>query len=102
LLTENDSVDVLIVVGGLVLISVGVAGLTFLMMRKAAAKAADIDRRLRPVEAKTGRCGACDGAGTRIEVVRSRLGASQVQRTCWRCGGSGLPPEIDQTSSTDG
>jgi len=86
---------VLVVLAIAAAVTLAVVAVMSLWARNIAAKMKKLDAELRPVEAETGRCGACDGAGTRIEVFASR-GASQGIVTCFRCGGTGKPPPPDR------
>lgn len=70
-------------------------GATWWWARSIAEKMRRQDAALRPMEAQTGRCGACDGAGTRIEVSGGRS-PSQHMVDCYRCGGTGEPPDDDR------
>ena len=89
--------DVLVVVACTAL-AVALGGVTFLLTRRAAADARAVDRRLRPQEATTGRCGACDGRGWRKETVTLRGGVERRTKTRWRCDGSGQPPSVEPVS----
>jgi hypothetical protein len=81
-LTVVLSVTVVLIVG------------TWWWARSIAEKMRQQDRKLRPTEAGTGHCGACNGAGTRIESLVGRS-ASEQMVTCFRCGGTGEPPDED-------
>jgi hypothetical protein len=74
-----------------VAVTLALVGGTWWWASTIATKMRKQDEQLRPVEAQTHRCGACDGAGTRIEVFVGRS-ASQEMVTCFRCGGTGDPP----------
>ncbi len=86
--------EFLVVFGGLTLMTVVIVGGTFLVTRLLARPMEALDTRLRAEEARTGRCGVCDGAGTRTEHAPSDFGSPAGTVTCFRCGGSGepLPP----------
>ena len=78
-------------------VSVLVAGVTFCLARSASAQMTKLDAELRPQEQRTGRCAACDGAGTRIETFPGRSGPNVQMVDCFRCGGDGLPLPSGQT-----
>jgi hypothetical protein len=82
----------LVVFGIAVAVTLTLVGGTWLWSRAIAKKMRRQDANLRPIEAETGRCGACDGAGTRIDVFVGRS-ASERMVTCFRCGGTGEPPD---------
>ena len=83
---------VLVVFAVAVALTFALVGATWWWARTISSKMRQQDHELRPVEEETGRCGACDGAGTRIEVFVGRS-ASEAMVTCFRCGGTGEPPE---------
>jgi hypothetical protein len=92
-MSPSDSVTaVLVVLAVAVALTLTLVGATWWWARTISGKVRQQDHELRPVEEQTGRCGACDGAGTRIEVFAGRS-ASQSMVTCFRCGGTGEPPE---------
>ncbi len=74
--------------------TVAIVGGTYLLTRLMAEPMEALDARLRPQESRTGRCGVCDGTGTRIEHAPSDVGSPVATVACFRCGGSGepLPP----------
>jgi hypothetical protein len=46
-------------------------------------------------EEATGRCAACQGAGTRLEIRALPTLSTLARVTCFRCGGNGEPPPSD-------
>jgi hypothetical protein len=54
--------------------------------------ALELDPEFRVEESRTGRCAACQGAGTRLEVRAGPTASTLARVTCFRCGGSGEPP----------
>lgn len=68
--------------------------------RKASARMAELDASFRPIEAQTGVCEACEGAGTRLEAVDSLVPVEM--RTCYRCGGDGVPPPPGRFGPAEG
>jgi hypothetical protein len=83
--------ELVVIFVGFAALTLTVAGVTFLAMRHAAGRRDEIIESIAPVEAETGRCGICGGLGTNREVRSARF-ANEVLRTCWRCGGAGVPP----------
>lgn len=78
-------------------------GVSFVAARRLADRAAALDAKLRPIESRSGRCEACEGAGTRIESRPTVANASNVARsTCFRCGGTGLPPVVGEAAVAPG
>jgi hypothetical protein len=76
------------------------AAVSFLGSRRFANRMALLDARLRPLEAVSGRCEACQGAGTRLEPQPvPASGAVMGRATCFRCGGTGLPPPVGDPGS---
>jgi hypothetical protein len=90
--------EILIVIGGVVGFTCILTGLTFVVARRAAARMSALDARLRPIEAETGKCAVCDGAGSRIEVITGPHSVEDAIVTCFRCGGTGLPLPPGETS----
>jgi hypothetical protein len=84
-------VDVVLVVIVASVVSALMVGITFRLARKASAQMTNLDAELRPQEQRTGRCAACDGAGTRVEAFPGRSGPTVQMVDCFRCGGNGLP-----------
>jgi hypothetical protein len=81
-------VVMVVLVVGIVVVGLALAAVTFGLARWAARQDQRIDQELRPEEAVSGRCGACLGRGWRFVAYGHASGPG----TCWRCGGSGVPP----------
>lgn len=91
---------VVVVCLGAVALTLGLVGATLWWARSIAEKMRRQDAALRPREAQTGLCGACDGAGTRIETFTGPV-ATQHMVSCYRCGGSGEPPDEGRIPDLD-
>jgi hypothetical protein len=85
-------IAVLVVITVVALAALLIVGGTWWWARRITERMRRQDTELRPIEAETGRCAACDGAGTRIEGLPGVPQATQGQVQCYRCGGTGLPP----------
>jgi len=83
--------ETLIIVG--VSISFAAVAVGFLMWRRRVdAQYAAQDLAFRCVEANTGKCAACDGAGRRLQIHAGPTASSLASVVCFRCGGRGEPP----------
>lgn len=83
--------EFLIVFGIITLMTVALVGGTWFVTRLMSQPMEALDARLRPQEARTGRCGVCDGTGTRVEHAPSDIGSPVGTVVCFRCGGTGEP-----------
>lgn len=87
--------DVLAIVAAFAALTAVVAGTTFVVMRGARRhvdrRLAELEPGLRAEEAETGRCGACHGAGSRMEVTSSGAHAGLREMVCYRCHRTGAP-----------
>jgi hypothetical protein len=84
--------DVVVVVAGFAILSLLLAGGTFLLARRAGRQLLTLEPGWQAEEARTGRCAACGGLGTRAEVHAARASATERLHTCFRCHGTGSPP----------
>jgi hypothetical protein len=87
---------IVLVIAIAVVVALALAGCTWLWARTVAARMKHQGEEFRQTEAKTGRCAACDGVGTRIEGLPGLPQATLGQVECYRCGGTGLPPPPDR------
>jgi hypothetical protein len=84
--------DVVVVFAGFAALSLLLAGGTFLLARRAGRQLLTLEPGWRSTEARTGRCAACGGLGTRAEIHAGRASATERLQTCFRCRGTGTPP----------
>ena len=80
-----------IIIGAVAVVTVAVAFGTLAVQRRNATRTIELDRELAMDEAVSGKCAACAGQGYRWTATGG-VSAGGGAQTCWRCGGSGLPP----------
>ncbi|TMK89131.1 MAG: hypothetical protein E6G57_03095 [Actinobacteria bacterium] len=86
---------VAVVIGIVVLAAILLTAGTWWWARTIASRMKRQDAEFRPLEAKTDRCAACDGVGTRLEALPGWPQGTPGEVRCYRCGGTGLPPTKD-------
>jgi hypothetical protein len=88
------------VIQALTIVGVSIAiiawlGLVLVAREKRGSEFVAMDPNWRLEEEATGRCAACQGAGTRLEVRALPTLSTLARVVCFRCGGTGDPPPLD-------
>ncbi|MDQ1357656.1 MAG: hypothetical protein QOG44_2029 [Acidimicrobiaceae bacterium] len=87
-------IQALTIVGMSIAIVVWLA-FVFVAREKRESEILAMDPNWRLEEEATGRCAACQGAGTRLEVRALPTLSTLARVTCFRCGGTGEPPPLE-------
>jgi len=93
-LPEGEVIQALTIVGVSIAIVASIA-FVFVAREKRESELWAMDPNWRLEEEATGRCAACQGAGTRLEVSALATLSTLARVTCFRCGGTGEPPPPD-------
>lgn len=91
---SGEVIQALTIVGVSVAIVAWIA-FVFVGQEKRESEILAMDPNWRLEEEATGRCAACQGAGTRLEVRALPTLSTLARVSCFRCGGNGKPPPPD-------